>query len=78
MTEEEALSIVVKKYRKVLRISQEELAHLSELDRTYISLIERGKRKPTLNAIFKIARSLDMKASFLVKEIEDLLENDND
>ena len=36
------------------------------LDRTFISLIETGKRKPTLTSICKIAKGLDLKASELL------------
>lgn len=41
-------------------LSQEDLAHLCELDRTYISGIERGKRNLSLINIFKIANALDV------------------
>ena len=41
-------------------MSQENLAHLCELDRTYISGIERGKRNLSLINIFKIANALDI------------------
>ena len=37
----------VKKYRKQQGLSQEKLAELSCLDRTYISSLERGKRNPS-------------------------------
>ena len=48
----------VKKYRKVLGISQEELADLSGLHRTYISNVERGLRSISLGNIQKIANAL--------------------
>lgn len=34
------------------KISQEKLAELCQLDRTYISLLERGCRQPTLMTLF--------------------------
>lgn len=46
-------------------ISQEHLAELAELDRTYISLLERGLRNPTLDCIAKLARSLNTSVSHL-------------
>lgn len=48
----------VKKYRKALGISQEELADLSGLHRTYISNVERGLRSISLGNIQKIANAL--------------------
>ncbi len=68
-----ALSLVLKKYRLNLNLSQEELAFKSNLDRTYISMLERGKRKPTLETIFKICESLEISTSQFINEIECLL-----
>lgn len=48
----------VKKYRKALGISQEELADLSGLHRTYISNVERGLRSISLGNIQKLANAL--------------------
>ena len=50
------------------------LAYRCELDRTYISLIERKKRKPTLNVIFKICSNLNIKPSLFIEEVEKLME----
>lgn len=47
-------------------ISQEELAFLADLDRTYISGIERGKRNVSLINICKIAKALQINAAELM------------
>jgi transcriptional regulator with XRE-family HTH domain len=70
---EEAIAKVLKKNRLKLGYSQEELADRCSLDRTYISLLERGLRKPTLKVIFEISKVLDLHASDFVRQIEDLL-----
>lgn len=44
--------------RKDLGLSQEELADLCELHRTYIGAVERGERNITVNTLAKIAESL--------------------
>lgn len=61
------------KFGKVLRearsrqgLSQEKLAELSDLDRTFISMIERGKRKPTLDTAHRLSYALGMKLSALI------------
>ncbi|MGO4771445.1 helix-turn-helix domain-containing protein [Flavobacterium sp. W22_SRS_FK3] len=60
----------VRKYRRLLNISQEELAFKANLHRTYIGMIERAEKNITLINIEKIANSLEVK-------IEDLLKNSN-
>ncbi|MEH7325754.1 helix-turn-helix transcriptional regulator [Cytobacillus firmus] len=73
MGTEKALSLILKKYRKQRSLSQEELALRCNLDRTFISLIERGKRRPTLNTILILASGLEVKASVIVQEVEKLI-----
>ncbi len=48
----------VKELRYKLGISQEELADLSELDRTYITSVECGKRNISIVNIEKLASAL--------------------
>ena len=55
----------VKKYRKIKNISQEKLAELTGLHRTYISGIERGRRSISLKNIQKIADSLGIEIYLL-------------
>lgn len=60
MNIEKAFAIVLKEIRNQKKLSQENLAFASNLDRTYISLLERGKRQPTLTSFFSISKALDM------------------
>jgi transcriptional regulator with XRE-family HTH domain len=46
--------------------SQEDFAHRANLDRTYVSGIERGTRNPTLDIIQKLAKALDVPAADLL------------
>jgi transcriptional regulator with XRE-family HTH domain len=46
--------------RKAKGLSQEQLAEIAELDRIYISLLERGKRNPSLSCILAICQALDI------------------
>lgn len=54
-------------------ISQERLAHIADLDRTYVSGIERGERNPSLTNILRIAEALDVKVSELAARAETIL-----
>lgn len=72
---EQAFGIVIKKYRLERSISQENLAFGAGLDRTFISLLERGKRRPTINTLFAISKVLEVKPHNMIKDIEQLLYN---
>jgi len=56
--------------RKEKNLSQAQLGIDCDLDRTYISLLERGERQPTISTIFKIAKALGVTPSSIVKELE--------
>lgn len=58
-------------------LSQEQLAQQCNLDRTYISLLERGLRQPTITSLFNISKVLGIKASELLKLLEDQYEAGN-
>ena len=60
----------VRQLRQSKGISQERLAELSELHRTYIGGIERGERNVALLNILKIARALNTSPYELLKGID--------
>jgi len=72
---ERIFGLVLKEVRTQKNISQNELANLAELDRTYISLLERGLRQPTIETVFKLSEALGLKASSLIQKIEAHNEN---
>lgn len=72
---EQTFGTVLQEYRLNSKMSQEELAFNSGLDRTYISLLERGKRKPTINTLFALSKALKINPSQLIKELEEKLSN---
>jgi transcriptional regulator with XRE-family HTH domain len=61
--------INLKKARLSKGLSQEKLALDIGLDRTYISLLERGKRNPSLITLHKIAKHLKVDLKELVESI---------
>ncbi len=65
-----ALGRLVKQHRIKLGLSQEELGFLTNLDRTYISGIERGIRNPSLTAIVSLASGLRLTVSNLLEGLE--------
>ncbi|MGN7875282.1 helix-turn-helix transcriptional regulator [Roseateles sp. 22389] len=51
--------------RKQAGLTQEQLGFEAELERNYISMLERGERQPTLTTLVKLARPLQSKASHI-------------
>ncbi len=51
-------------------LSQEKLAELADLDRTFVSMIERGKRHPTLETAKSLAEALDVPLSTMIASAE--------
>ena len=62
------LAYNLREQRKQKLLSQEQLADLAGLDRTYISLIETGKRNPSLSTIVDLAAILQIEVIDLLLE----------
>lgn len=65
-----AFGQAVRRRRTHLGLSQEALGFQSDLDRTYISGIERGVRNPTLRIIWCLADALSTTPSALMRASE--------
>ena len=74
ITVEQAFGREIKKARESLQKSQQTLAFDAEVHRTYISLIERGQKSPTLAVIGKLAKALNVRPSELLRRVEAQLE----
>lgn len=66
------LGRIVRKHRLAAGLSQEELAERSGLHRTYISLLERGLRNPSVGVLGRIGGVVGLPASRLLAEAEEL------
>lgn len=65
-----ALGLAIRRARLERKISQEELAHRSGIDRSYMSSIERGGQNPGVLSILRIAQAMDMTLVELAAEAE--------
>lgn len=67
MTEE--IGLRIRKYRKELKLTQEELSKRCGLHSTYIGQIERGEKNPSIESIFKICKALSLNITTLFEKI---------
>jgi transcriptional regulator with XRE-family HTH domain len=66
-----ALGRALRLLRMSRGLSQEQLALEADLQRNYISLIERGINQPTITTIFKLSAALGVRPSEFVARAED-------
>ena len=71
MTLETAFGQVVREIRKTKKLSQEKVAFESGLDRTFISLLECGRKQPSLVTIFQLAKALQTPPSQIIESVEE-------
>ena len=65
-----AIGRVIADARKQRGLSQEQLALQADLHRTYISLLERGLKGPTVHSFILIADALGVSAATLLHAAE--------
>lgn len=64
-----AFGAVLRDARKDRGMSQEDLGFDSGYHRTYVSLLERGVKSPSLQTIFELARALELEPAELLVRI---------
>ncbi|MEM4005849.1 MAG: helix-turn-helix transcriptional regulator [Desulfurococcaceae archaeon] len=65
-----AFGKALRQKRKEAGLTQEELALIADVQRNYVSLIERGVNQPTITVIFKLAKALGCSPSAIVAIVE--------
>ena len=61
------LAEAIRARREMLGLSQEKLADRCRFDRTYISMLERGKRNPSFLNLLRLAEGLETSVSQLTE-----------
>lgn len=56
-------------HRKKLKLSQQQVATLSDVDRSYLAEVEEGKANPSIRFLHKIAKILKIKIKSLIKDL---------
>ena len=67
---QEAFGLVVRRERKRLGLTQEQLAELADLHTNYIGLVERGRTSAALDTISSLAQALERRPSQLLRAAE--------
>jgi transcriptional regulator with XRE-family HTH domain len=65
-----AFGRVLRERRLAAGLSQERLALEADVDRTFVSLLERGGRQPTLSTLWRLAAALNIAPSELINRVE--------
>ena len=63
----EVFALNLRRLRQERDLSQEELAHRADLDRTYISSLERCAYSASIDVVDRIARVLDVDAAAMLE-----------
>jgi len=66
----EALAVEIKARRQELALTQEDLAGRCELDRPFISLIEVGKKQPTISVLYRLASALELSFADFAERVD--------
>lgn len=66
----EILGANVRKYRKLRGLTQEQLALDAEMERSYVSDLERGTRNPSVKALGRLAEALRVEPHLLLTLVD--------
>ena len=72
------LGQVLRRLRNERKLSQEDVAYESGVDRSFLSEIERGIHQPTVSTLFRIARALGFSVTSIMAEVEEVLSAEED
>jgi transcriptional regulator with XRE-family HTH domain len=70
-----AFSLALKQLRDKANLSQQELADYANVDRSFISQLERGIGLPSLSVIYKLSEVFKIKAYKFIEQVDKNLES---
>jgi transcriptional regulator with XRE-family HTH domain len=66
----EVFGLTLRDLREERGLTQEHLSFKAGLHRTYVGLMERGLKSPTIVTVVRLANALDMKPSAMLRKME--------
>jgi transcriptional regulator with XRE-family HTH domain len=73
VTPQIAFGRVLRDLRKSRGLSQEALAYEAEVQRNFVSLIERGQNQPSISTLWKLAGALHVQPSVVIEKVEKMI-----
>ena len=67
-----SFGLAVRRARREQGLTQQQLAEAAEVDRSYLSELERGTRNPTLTVQARLAAALSHRLSELIRPAEEI------
>lgn len=61
--------VVIRQFRQAASLSQEELGHTMNVSATYISLLESGKRYPSIGTLIRLAEAIGVRPGAMLDVI---------
>src|SRR5262249_26194159 len=61
----------LRKAREAAGLTQEEVSFRAGVHRTYVSMLERDKKSPTIDVLFRLCDAIGVTASELIRRVED-------
>jgi transcriptional regulator with XRE-family HTH domain len=61
---------ILSRERKAAGLSQVSLAKLANIDRSYLSQLERDLKSPTVKVLLRLCESMDVSAASVLAEVE--------
>jgi transcriptional regulator with XRE-family HTH domain len=65
-----AFGKVLRRLRKEVGLTQEQLGFEAELERNFISMLELGQRQPTLTTIYRLSSPLNITAPAMIAQVD--------
>lgn len=69
-----AFANVLKDKREELNLSKLKLAQMAKLERVYLIQLEKGEKRPTVNALFYLSEAFGLKPSEMLSRVEEEIE----
>lgn len=60
----------LRKVRLAADLSQEQVAIKAKITREYVSIVERGKRSPTVDVLLRICKGIGVSAADVIRRVE--------